>query len=160
FDAHPKGDGVVFAPEAFVKVGGAAIPPVFVAIGKKMFHQRGCLPVAGVIALETVDISLHQRAIEEGVFAITFFGSAPAWVAAEVGIRGADDEAAFAKGLIGIPRFISFNRGRLPDQRGIPGLCHTDRLRKDSGCDGRLPAPATGDAESEAVQTFAVAGAF
>ncbi len=37
---HAKRDGIVFAEEAFIEVGGGAVAAVFVAVGEKVFHQR------------------------------------------------------------------------------------------------------------------------
>src|SRR6185437_2350643 len=112
----------------------------------------------GIVALKAPYIGLHQGAIEERVFAVAFFGASPARVAAKVCIRGADDEAAFSERLVGPARFISFDRRRLPDKRCVPGLRHSIRLREDRSRDRCFSSPAAGNAESEAMQPFAVAG--
>ena len=81
-DAFIKGITIVFAEEALVEVRGVEIAIVLVAVRQEVLHQRGCLPILRMVALQTLGVGYNHAGNQEGVFAKAFLRPSPARVAA------------------------------------------------------------------------------
>ena len=104
-------------------------------LARKVFEQGGRLPVVRVVPLKPPDHGGNECAVEKGVFAVAFFGPPPARVAAQVGVRGHDDQVGPAVlGALGdVARLVPLRRAHPADGLGVPGLGHTDGLRERRG---------------------------
>src|SRR5690349_9904438 len=123
-----------------------------------MLEQRRRLPVFRMIALQAFDEGDNQLAVEVSIFAITFFGAAPAWVAAQVGIRGAHDERPLMVfiALKNVAGFVAFDRAGLFENVGVPGFAEPNALRESGGRNYFRTAPAARPALRQAVNAFDV----
>src|SRR6266498_286211 len=129
----------------FSKTGFAVI---LIAVSEEVLHECGCLPVSLVVALQPLHKSDNHRAIEIGIFSIAFFSSAPTRIATQISIRRANNDSAlmvFAT-LKDVPRFVTFNRSRLPQNIRIPRFAKADALRKRRGRNRRRASPFAGSA--------------
>src|ERR1700722_9279080 len=100
-----------------------------------MFQQRRALPIMRIITLQSVDERNDHRAVEEWIFAVTFFRSAPTRVAAQIRVRRKNDESALVIffTLRDVTRLVAFCRGGLLQNVWIPRFAQTDFLRKNGG---------------------------
>src|ERR1017187_1216490 len=112
-------------------------PALLVAIGQEVLQQGGSLPVIGIVALQAADECGGQRAVQASILAIALFRSAPADVAAEVGVRRADDErlggaATVSLSLFEPACFVAFRGGDFLEKIPIPHLAEPDGLDESS----------------------------
>src|SRR5262252_2994645 len=96
-----------------------------------------------MIALQSFYKSDRHRSVEERVFAIALFGSAPARVSSEDRVWRANDETALMilRALKNIAGFISFDRGSLSHEFRIPRRSKTDSLWKCRRRNNRRASP-------------------
>ena len=92
----------------------------FIAVCQEMLHKGRGLPIFRVIALQALDKTNNKRSIQIRVFPVALLGPSPAGVPSNVGVRGPYDQIALIIVMILVARFISFNRGRLLQNRGVP----------------------------------------
>ena len=156
--AHAEGDGVVFAQQAGVEIGGRSTAAVLVAVGQEVLHERRRQPVLGIVALQSLDHGDHHLAVEIRVLAEALFGSSPARIAAQVGVRRPNHQAAAMRllALLDVAGLVAFHPAGQTNQLRIPGFTHADFLRELRGRDRHRPAPSTGAAQRQAVQSFGV----
>src|SRR4051812_33838813 len=112
-----------------------------------------------MIALQALDESHNERAVEVCVFAVTFFGPAPTRVAPEIGVGRSDHDSALVVfgTLKDVPRLVSFDGPGLFEQLHVPRFAEADSLLKRRARHGQRPAPFAWSTLSQAVNAFDVA---
>ena len=60
---------------------------ILIAVRKEVLEQRSRLPVLRIVALQALDKGDGHGAVEERIFAIHLFASAPTRIAREIGLR-------------------------------------------------------------------------
>ena len=134
---------VVLAPQPLVEVRRGVLARVLVAVRQEVLQERGRLPVAWVVALQTPSERDGQRASVEGVLAVDLLGAAPARVAREVGVRRAYDQAGplVLPALVEIARLLGLLGRDPPDELGIPRRAEAVGLRELRRRGGIAAAP-------------------
>ena len=118
---------------------------VSLLFGEQVLQERCGLPVFRIVALNPSRQRNSHNAGEEGVFAITFVGSAPARVTRQ--IRGGSHQNRGVPFvlviLLYVSGLISLDGSRAPDERGGPGFTHAVGLRKGGSGYGLSAASAS-----------------
>src|SRR5215469_3104454 len=126
-NAGPEGDQKVLPNGSFGIVAGRSVGAALgLAVNGKVLNggQNMIATDVEAIALKTFDRCYPHARDEIRIFAIGFFGAAPAWVAGEVKHR--------RENLVHAPRscFVTSGGEDLMHQCGIPGAREADRLRE------------------------------
>jgi len=130
-----EGIGIIIPGKNFIIIGRSKCSSIFVTVRKKMFHQRCHHPVTGIIALHSFYKGSYKAGSQKRIFTITFFRSAPAWIASHVSIWSPNNQTCtiIFRTLVNIACFISLLSCNLAQQFFVPHLSQTDSLWKLSG---------------------------
>ena len=100
-----------------------------------MFHQRGCLPVFRVIALQSLHKGNCQPGCQKWILTVALFRPAPAHIPSKIGIWCKDNQSrsAIVRILCKPACLLGLEGGDLVQQLRIPHLGEAVSLRERSG---------------------------
>jgi len=137
-DRRLEGLEVVLAQHARPQVGRGGVAVGLVVVGQEVLQGRRGLQVHGVVARQPLRVGGGHGPGEQRVLGPALLVAPPARVAEQVDHRRPEVQPGRCR-VLGAPaaRLVAHGRPDPPDQLGVPGAGHADRL----GEHGRLAEP-------------------